>query len=144
MVLLLFIHTVCTLTGVWQSPKSPPPPGKLVKWWRSPYTTLSALHTTVLALEFEPISLGHYTPPIFCETIPQRHGGSPLRGWCGWWNFPLNLLPHTHDNFTKICPICTGRFCNIVVPKHKVLGLQRLWKLSQEDLSLKLRMVQPR
>jgi hypothetical protein len=42
--LLLFIHTVCTLIRVWQSPYLPPPPGKPVKWRSSPPTTLCPLH----------------------------------------------------------------------------------------------------
>jgi hypothetical protein len=34
----------------------------------------------------------------------------------------LKHLPHTHNNFTNICPIRTGRPCKDVVLKFMVLG----------------------
>jgi len=35
-----FIHTVCTLSRVWQDQISPPPPGELARWRSSPPATL--------------------------------------------------------------------------------------------------------
>jgi len=55
LLLLLFIHTVCTLIRVWQDQQPPPLPGEPARWQSSPPTTLHP-HWNIWPLKDRPIA----------------------------------------------------------------------------------------